>query len=66
MAGMDTAKRNSVLVVDDEKLNLEILNNILNPEYLILTAKSGTSAIDIARDYLPDLVLLDVIMPDIN
>jgi len=66
MAGMENAKRNSVLVVDDEKLNLEILNNILNREYLILTAKSGASAIDISHNYSPDLILLDVILPDIN
>ncbi|MDR1839510.1 MAG: hybrid sensor histidine kinase/response regulator [Treponema sp.] len=63
---MNNSEKNRVLIVDDEKSNLEVLFNILNPEYTIFTAKNGAAAIEIANKYLPDIVLLDIIMPDMN
>jgi len=63
---MNNSEKNRVLIVDDEKSNLEVLFSILSHDYTILTAKSGTVAIDIASKYLPDIVLLDIIMPDMN
>ena len=60
---MESAKKNSVLIVDDEKSSLEVLISILNPEYIIYMAKSGSAALKIADTYQPDLILLDVIMP---
>ncbi|MDR0443684.1 MAG: response regulator [Treponema sp.] len=56
---------NSILIVDDEHSNLITLCQILQ-EYTIYTAKNGSSAIEKATEYLPDLILLDIIMPDIN
>jgi diguanylate cyclase (GGDEF)-like protein len=52
--------------VDDEKLNLAVLHRILSPEYTIFTAKSGKDALELAVQNTPDLILLDVIMPDMN
>ncbi|MCL2809674.1 MAG: response regulator [Treponema sp.] len=66
MENTEKKEKNSILVVDDEKLNLEVLNNILRDEYTIFMTKSGSSAIDIANNYVPDLILLDIIMPDMN
>ncbi|MCL2762651.1 MAG: response regulator [Treponema sp.] len=63
---MDNDKKNSVLVVDDETLNLKVLNSILSSEYTIYMAKNGLSAIEMANEYSPDLILLDIIMPDIS
>ena len=63
---MDIIEKNSVLVVDDEKSNLMVLGNILSPDYTVYMTKSGSSAIEMAEKYLPDLILLDVIMPDVN
>ena len=63
---MNNIKDNSVLIADDEKLNLEILNSILSPEYHVYMTKSGYNAIDLANKYLPDIILLDIIMPDMN
>ncbi|MCL2809597.1 MAG: response regulator [Treponema sp.] len=63
---MDNTGRNSVLVVDDEKLNLEILSKILEVDYTVYLTKSGRSAIDMAKKYTPDLILLDIIMPDLD
>ncbi len=56
----------SLLVVDDEKTNLMMLHNILHPEYNLLTATSGEEALSRAVEYRPDLILLDIILPDIN
>ncbi|MCL2833660.1 MAG: response regulator [Treponema sp.] len=58
----DSAK-NKILIVDDEKSNLMYLNNLLNNEYTLFTARDGTEAIKKANEYLPDLILLDIIMP---
>jgi len=63
---MDNVKKNSILVVDDEKMNLEILRGILSPEYTVFMSKNGSTALEIANKYMPDLILLDIIMPDIS
>ena len=57
----------TILMVDDEKLNLDILQAILAPQkYRLLTAESGTQAIARATAVLPDLILLDIVMPGMN
>jgi len=58
--------KNSVLVVDDEKINLKVLTQILSPDYTVYTAKDGQTAIDMVTEYMPDIILLDVIMQDMN
>jgi len=63
---MDSIEKNSILVVDDERSNLEVLISILSPEYTVYMTKSGATAIEMANKYLPDLILLDILMPDMN
>jgi diguanylate cyclase (GGDEF)-like protein len=63
---METGKNYSVLIVDDESLNLLLLNQILSPEYTVFTAKSGTEALSRVEHDSPDLILLDIMMPDMN
>ena len=53
-----------VLIVDDEKANRKILKELLQDEASIIFAKNGEQAVELARKHLPDLILLDVIMPD--
>ena len=54
-----------ILVVDDQSMNVDILSTRLTLEgYEVLTATSGVEAIAVAKDRRPDLILLDVIMPD--
>ena len=54
-----------VLVVDDQSVNVHILSTRLTVEgYKVLTATDGIEAIAIARTHEPDLILLDVIMPE--
>ena len=63
---MSETNNNSLLIVDDEKSNLMVLTHILSPEYNIYTAKYGADAIEKAKEYLPDLILLDIVMPEMN
>ncbi|MDR0465524.1 MAG: response regulator [Treponema sp.] len=63
---METDRKNRLLIVDDEKSNLKILTNILSPEYSIITATSGKNAIEKAKEYKPDLILLDILMPEMD
>ena len=63
---MNDEKENSLLIIDDEKVNLKILTHILGPEYTIYTATNGASGITIATAHMPDLILLDILMPEMD
>jgi diguanylate cyclase (GGDEF)-like protein len=63
---MDGDRKNSLLIVDDERMNLKALAHILGGEYDIYTATNGASAIVRAREYKPDLILLDILMPEMD
>jgi len=58
--------KNSILIVDDEKSNLLYLNRILSADYTIYTARDALEAIETANEYLPDVILLDIIMPGMD
>ncbi|WP_286269248.1 GGDEF domain-containing response regulator [Thalassotalea hakodatensis] len=53
-----------VLIVDDEKANRKILKELLQEQAKIIFAKNGEQAIELAHKHTPDLMLLDVVMPD--
>lgn len=59
-----TVKKNQVLIVDDIPSNLNFLSEVLYDEGIgIMLATNGKDAIEIAREKLPDLILLDIAMP---
>jgi len=56
-----------VLVVDDVSANLNMLFDTLEPEgYRILGASSGKDALRIAANAIPDIILLDIVMPEMD
>ncbi|QLE44777.1 response regulator [Nostoc sp. C052] len=64
---LDEPEDNLILVVDDTTTNLEIVFNILtNFGFKVITEHDGKRAIQIVEDTLPDLILLDVMMPRID
>jgi len=63
---MEEKQKNSLLLVDNDKSNLKLLSSILGSEYIIYTAASGANAIKIAKEFTPDLILLDILMPDMD
>lgn len=56
----------NVLIVDDARLNIQIMMDILAGDYNLFTASSGQEALDIAMSQSIDLILLDVIMPGMD
>lgn len=56
-----------ILAVDDDEDNLLLLTEVLEPLHcLVMTAMQGQTAILLAQGYQPDLILLDVMLPDLN
>ncbi len=56
-----------ILVVDDEERNLRLMEALLAPlEYEVMLAEDGNKALVMAKEHLPDLILLDVMMPGLN
>ena len=63
---MDYPEKNSVLIVDDENLQIKALAHLLEDEYEIFVAKNGKAAIEVAEKHKPDLILLDILMPGMD
>ncbi|MCL2665423.1 MAG: response regulator [Defluviitaleaceae bacterium] len=59
-------RKNSILIADDERANISALNLILSPEYIVYASSNGRDALEAAEEFLPDVILLDVMMPDID
>ena len=56
-----------ILAVDDNEDNLLLLTEVLEPlNCLVMTATHGQTALLLAQGYQPDLILLDVMLPDVN
>jgi putative two-component system response regulator len=55
-----------VLIVDDNATNIDLLVNTLKEEYRLGIAKRGTNALEYATKYHPDLILLDIMMPEMD
>ena len=63
---MITRKKSSILVVDDEYGVRQSFNMVLSDDYNVFLAESGEEAIDIFTNNSIDLILLDIILPNIN
>lgn len=66
-APSDAARRKRVLIVEDHALNLKLLTDLLEAQgYETLQTGDGLEAINLARENLPDLILMDVQLPDVS
>ncbi len=63
---MSEAIKPVVLAVDDTPENLDVVKNILVPEYTVKVATNGALALKIAAKQPPDIILLDVMMPEMD
>ncbi|MBW6488926.1 diguanylate cyclase [Sulfurimonas sp.] len=59
-------RKKTVLIVDDTKTNIDILLNLLSEKYDIVVALDGESALETVEENSVDLVLLDIMMPNID
>jgi putative two-component system response regulator len=55
-----------VLIVDDNATNIDLLVNTLKEEYRLGIAKKGTAALEYAEKYHPNLILMDIMMPEMD
>ena len=60
---IDKAK---LLVVDDEPANLQLMRQILQNDYQLMFSKDAPTAISLAEQHLPDLILMDIMMPGMS
>ena len=58
--------KSTVLLIDDEVVNIKILSDILKEDYAVIFATSGEEGIRRATEAQPDIILLDVMMPDMD
>ena len=58
--------RKKILVVDDDPNVIAIAKELLDEDYNLKTATIGEEALKIARDFIPDLIILDIMMPGMD
>ena len=63
---MMTQNQPKLLVVDDMPINVSLMEEMVKNEYQIFSAYNGADAIKIASNNKPDLILLDIIMPEMD
>jgi len=61
---MEKAKK--ILIIDDEKMNIIALAHFLKPDYDIIVSTESLTALETAEKHLPDIILLDIIMPEMD
>jgi len=56
-----------VLVVEDNELNMKLFNDLLEANgYQVIQTRDGLSALDLARQHRPDLILMDIQLPEVS
>jgi diguanylate cyclase (GGDEF)-like protein len=66
LAAEDSDPRPHLLIVDDQPLNIRLFHEIFHADHEVFFATSGEDALEFCQTNLPDLILLDVIMPGLN
>lgn len=57
----------SVLIVEDNELNMKLFNDLLEANgYRTIQTRSGVEAIELARTHRPDLILMDIQLPEVS
>ncbi len=59
-------KKHSILIVDDEQENLNLLSNVLENDYFLYKARDGSAALDVLDRHDVDLILSDQRMPGLS
>jgi two-component system cell cycle response regulator DivK len=59
--------RKTVLIVEDNELNMKLFNDLLDAHgYATLQTRNGVEAIELARKHKPDLILMDIQLPEVS
>ena len=62
-----TERRDCILIIEDNPLNMKLFRDLLRAQgYQVLEARDGLAGLDLARAESPDLILLDIHLPDVS
>ena len=65
--GAAAAKPKTILIVEDNELNMKLFNDLLESHgYRVVQTRDGLSALDLARQHKPDLILMDIQLPEVS
>jgi two-component system cell cycle response regulator DivK len=57
----------TVMIVEDNELNMKLFNDLLESRgYRVIQTRSGLEALDLARAHMPDLILMDIQLPEVS
>ncbi len=63
--GVDMSK--SILIVEDNELNMKLFNDLLEAKgYSIIQTRNGMEALSLATEHMPDLILMDIQLPEVS
>ena len=66
-AGVEENMKKTVLVVEDNELNMKLFNDLLEAHgYNVVQTRDGLKALDLARTHKPDLILMDIQLPEVS
>lgn len=63
---VDSNSKELILIVDDQANNLKVISSVLSTDYSLTFAKNGATALQLLTKIKPDLILLDIMMPDMD
>ena len=57
----------TVMIVEDNELNMKLFNDLLESRgYQVIQTRNGLEALDLARAHMPDLILMDIQLPEVS
>ena len=57
----------TILIVEDNELNMKLFNDLLESQnYKVIKTDSGLNAVALAREHMPDLILMDIQLPEVS
>lgn len=59
-------EKDKILAVDDNSINLAVIEELLGSQYHLITATTGIDALEMAHEFRPDLILLDIMLQGMN
>jgi two-component system, cell cycle response regulator DivK len=66
-SGILATMQKTVLVVEDNELNMKLFNDLLEAHgYRVVQTRDGLSALEMARKHMPDLILMDIQLPEVS
>lgn len=67
MLGIGFNMAKTVLIVEDNELNMKLFNDLLEAKgYEVIQTRNGLNALDLAKKHRPDLILMDIQLPEVS